>query len=116
MTPSLRHLIEDHFKPKWWQFWKKQEYHTCQNYGHMVIYEVPTKCITTGQMHSPKQCAFIEFGKVTPHCGDSCPPISASDPAFFQKLDEYLARGCYIEPKDLVTAVSSMPGPGAFKV
>lgn len=99
MTPSLHHLVEDHFKPKWWQFWRKQKYHVCHNNG---IYEVPTKCVILGKSHSAKLCATIGTNEVVPDCGGTityggCPPLKASDPNFFKKLDEYLAHGCHIE-------------------
>lgn len=100
MTPSLHHLVEDHLKPKWWQFFRKQKFHICRNYGSMVVYEVPKKCVMSGKLHEARQCARIRLGEVIPNCDDGCKPILASDPAFFQKLDEYLARGCYAEERE----------------
>lgn len=128
MLPSLRHLVEDHFKPKWWQFWRKQKFHVCQNYGNVAIFEVPTKCVRSGKVHDARTCATIRMDEVTPHCDHGCPPLKASDPAFFQKLDEYLARECYGEERTLkadkfVSATMQGPvgppgpsGPGAIKI
>lgn len=99
--PTLGHLLEDHFKPKWWQFWRKQQYHVCWNWGNIVIYRIPTKCAITEKLHEARPCARIYMDEVTPQCDDKCSAIKASDPFFFSKLDSYLARECYNEPLSL---------------
>lgn len=99
--PTLRLLVEDHFKPKWWQLWRRQKYHACLSYGTTYIFEVPTKCMVSKDLHKPKMCAQVSADEVRPNCGDECPPIKASDPEFFVKLDEYLARECYAEDRVL---------------
>lgn len=113
MKPSLHQLVEDHFKPKWWQLFRKQKFHVCQNYGSSVIHAVPTKCKISGKLHEAKQCARIRIGEIVPYCDDGCAALKASDPAFFQKLDEYLARECYAEDRMLKAekSISAAMGP-----
>lgn len=114
MIPSLHHLVEDHFKPKWWQFFRKQKYHVCRDYGQWVIFDVPIKCVSA-RAHSPNRCARVEADEVIPNCDDECPTIKASDPAFFTKLDEFLARECdtgnRLKVEKFISATMGPQGP-----
>lgn len=117
LLPSLSRLVEDHFKPKWWQFWRKQKYHICTNYGSYVIYKIPDKCIVTKKDHEARACARMYDDHIEPNCSCECPTIKASDPDFFKNLDEYLMRECYnndrrIKADKFVSAtMQGPPGP-----
>jgi hypothetical protein len=75
-------------------------------------------CLVSKEKHNAAICGKIAGDTVHTRCGDGCPPIKASDPEFFKKLDEYLERGCYMDLRDqeklisaMQPATSTMPGP-----
>ena len=96
MQVVLHELIEDYFRPKWWQFWHRQKFHVCNkgdNWGSTwQIYEVRPKLCILEQKHYSGPVAGVEADRVIPR-KDGWDPIFASDPEFFKKLDHYLNHG-----------------------
>ena len=123
MKPSLHHLIEEHFKVSKLLFWRSQKWHVCNKDGDWQLFEVePKKCVMH-RTHYSHAVAYIYNDKVKPRCMDGCAELTASDPDFFVKLDNYLERRCFEGCFDRIdkaasafaTAISP-PTSGSWKI
>lgn len=114
MSLSLQNLIETHFRPKRWQFWRRQRFHVCHSSieQRWYITDVPKdehKRQATfyqalrWEFHDAHHWyprvtfAVVESDRVLPKCIHlpKCEPILAADPRFFYKLDRFLEYGAH---------------------